>query len=82
MVYGVAKYPKTGYSIDIHTVYKTIKKSMDIPEPSHSLASIKKNKATSTVGRGKTVQLTEKLAFSAWNNSSVSLSLGNKLNGA
>ncbi|BBH37937.1 hypothetical protein myaer102_04170 [Microcystis viridis NIES-102] len=55
---------------------------MDIPEPCPSLASIKKNKATSTVGRGKTVQLTEKLAFSAWNNSSVSLSLGNKLNGA
>lgn len=52
---------------------------MDIPEPSHSLPSIKKNKATSTVGRGKTVQLTEKLAFSAWNNSSVSLSLGNSI---
>ncbi len=52
---------------------------MDIPEPSHSLASIKKNKATSTVGRGKTVQLTEKLAFSDWNNNSVSLSLGNSI---
>lgn len=52
---------------------------MGLPEPSHSPSKVQKNKATSTVGRGKAVQLNEKLDFSAWNNNSVSLNLGDSL---
>lgn len=52
---------------------------MGLPKPSHNLSGVKRNKATSTVGRGKAVHRDEKLAFSAWNNSNVSLNLGNSL---
>jgi len=52
---------------------------MGLSEPSHSPSRGKKNKATSTVGRGKAIQLDEQLTFSVWHNSNVSLSLGNSL---
>ncbi len=52
---------------------------MSLLKPSHSLSKAKKNKATSTVGRGKSVCLNKELAFSAWDNSNVSLSLGDSI---
>ena len=52
---------------------------MELPKSSHHLTSRKKHKAASTVGRGKTVKLNQKSTISEWNNSSVSLNLGNSL---
>ncbi len=48
---------------------------MGLPERSHKLSSSNK-KATSTVGRGKSVQLEKQLTFSIWSNRNVSLNLG------
>lgn len=50
---------------------------MGLPESSHRLLNVKKHQATSTVGRGKSIELDRKLTFSTWSNSSVTLSLGN-----
>lgn len=52
---------------------------MSLPEQSQSTPNAKKRLATSTVGRGKSVKLNERLSFSAWSNDSVILNLGNSL---
>ncbi|MFP4006707.1 MAG: DNA methyltransferase [Spirulinaceae cyanobacterium] len=52
---------------------------MESPKSSHRLPNQKKYKAASTVGRGKTVKLDQKITISKWSNNSVNLSLGNSL---
>nr|WP_317270995.1 DNA methyltransferase [Arthrospira sp. PLM2.Bin9] len=49
---------------------------MGLSEPYHKLPTTNKNKATSTVGRSKSVQLDQPLTFSSWSNNTVSLNLG------